>query len=122
MAYIFEGQPGPAMAIPAGATDTHMHFYEPGHAMAPDATIPPLEDARGDDYRKLQARLGLERVVVVQPSTYGKDNACTVQAVAAIGTFASSLSRSQVVAAILGGVLVFVLLLAWLPATRNWLR
>ena len=85
MAYIFEGQPGPAMAIPAGATDTHMHFYEPGHAMAPDATIPPLEDARVDDYRKLQARLGLERVVVVQPSTYGKDNACTMQAVAAIG-------------------------------------
>lgn len=35
-------------------------------------------------------------------------------AVAAIGTFASSLSRSQVVAAIISGVLVFVLLLAWL--------
>ena len=35
-------------------------------------------------------------------------------AVAAIGTFASTLSRSQVVAAILGGVIVVVLLLAWL--------
>ncbi|MBT3886363.1 MAG: amidohydrolase family protein [Rhodospirillaceae bacterium] len=85
MAYLFEGQPGPAIAVPPGATDTHMHIYEPGHAMAPDATIPPLDDARIDDYRILQARLGLERVVVVQPSTYGKDNTCTMEAVAAMG-------------------------------------
>lgn len=85
MAYIFEGQPGPLIGVPAGATDTHMHFYEPGYAMAPDATIPPLQDARVDDYWKLQARLGLDRVVVVQPSAYGKDNACTMEAVAAIG-------------------------------------
>jgi D-galactarolactone isomerase len=85
MAYIHEGKPGPAFPVPPGATDTHMHFYEPGHAMAPDAQIPPLDDARVEDYRVLQARLGLERVVVVQPSTYGKDNACTMAAVAAIG-------------------------------------
>jgi D-galactarolactone isomerase len=85
MAYIYENDPGPALAVPPGACDTHMHFFEPGHAMAPDALIPPLEDARLDDYRKLQARLGIERVVVVQPSTYGKDNACTMEAVAAIG-------------------------------------
>jgi D-galactarolactone isomerase len=85
MAYIFEGQPGPAIAVPPGAADTHMHIYEPGHAMAPDATIPPLDDARVDDYRILQTRLGLQRVVVVQPSTYGKDNACTMEAVAAMG-------------------------------------
>lgn len=85
MAYLFEGEPGPVIAVPPGATDTHMHIYEPGHAMAPDAAIPPLDDARAGDYRILQARLGLERVVVVQPSTYGKDNACTMEAVAAMG-------------------------------------
>ena len=34
------------------------------------------------DYREVQARLGLERVVVVQPSAYGTDNRCTMDAVA----------------------------------------
>jgi len=85
MTYIFENAPGPVCKAPAGATDTHMHFYEPGFDMAPDALIEPLDNARLEDYRKLQARLALERVVVVQPSTYGKDNSCTMEAVAAIG-------------------------------------
>ena len=30
-------------------------------------------------------RLGIERTVVVQPSTYGMDNRCTLEAVAEIG-------------------------------------
>ncbi len=33
----------------------------------------------------VRARLGIERTVVVQPSTYGKDNRCTLEAVATIG-------------------------------------
>ena len=43
----------------------------------PDATV--------QQYRQLQARLGLQRVVVVQPSTYGLDNSCTLDAVAEFG-------------------------------------
>ena len=31
-------------------------------------------------YRRLQQRLGTQRTVVVTPSTYGTDNACTLDA------------------------------------------
>lgn len=42
-------------------------------------------DAGVDDYRALQKRLNLERVVIVQPSTYGLDNACQLAALKAFG-------------------------------------
>jgi D-galactarolactone isomerase len=59
-----------------------MHFYDARHAAAPAALLRP-PDATPGDYRVLRARLGLDRVVVVQPSTYGLDNACTMAGVAA---------------------------------------
>jgi D-galactarolactone isomerase len=76
----------PRLKAPAGATDTHMHFYdtEDRYPVAPTAAfLPP--PARVADYQALQERLGLERVVVVQPSAYGTDNRCTMDAVAALG-------------------------------------
>lgn len=84
MAYSFADAPKPRLAAPPGATDTHMHIYEPGYAMASTAIIPP-QDGPLADYKQLQARLGLSRVVVVQPSTYGLDNTCTLEAVAKVG-------------------------------------
>jgi D-galactarolactone isomerase len=79
----------PRLQAPAGATDTHMHFYdtEDRYPVAPTAAfLPP--PARVADYQALQERLGLERVVVVQPSAYGTDNRCTMDAVAALGEVA----------------------------------
>ena len=84
MAYSLADAPKPRLIAPPGATDTHMHIYEPGFAMAATAVIPP-QDGPLADYRRLQARLGLQRVVIVQPSTYGLDNRCTLEAVAKIG-------------------------------------
>ena len=69
------GRP-PLLRTPPGACDTHMHFYDSTrYAEAPTSRFRP-PDAGVADYRRLQARLGLERVVIVQPSTYGTDNAC----------------------------------------------
>jgi D-galactarolactone isomerase len=76
----------PRLQAPPGATDTHMHFYDTAerYPVAPTAAfLPP--PARVPDYRAVQARLGLERVVVVQPSAYGTDNRCTMDGVAALG-------------------------------------
>ena len=42
-------------------------------------------DTSFDDYRALQKRLRLERVVFVQPTTYGLDNACQLAALQAFG-------------------------------------
>jgi len=52
--------------VPAGATDTHMHIYDSAVPGAPDTFMPGHFPA--SDYRAVQKRLGLERVIVVQPN------------------------------------------------------
>ena len=44
------------------------------------------------DYLKVRARLGITRTVVVQPSTYGADNRCTLAAIAALGDSARGIA------------------------------
>ncbi len=69
--------------VPKGACDTHMHFYDQAVPGAPGTFLPghfPVED-----YRVLQKRLGLERVIVVQPNAYRDDNRVTLNAIKAIG-------------------------------------
>ena len=63
--------------------DCHMHVYGPENRYSAQGHLPA--DADVDDYRALQARLGLKRVVVVQPSVYGTDNRCTLDATRALG-------------------------------------
>jgi len=74
-------------AIPAGATDCHMHVFEARYPPSPNRTYTP-GPAPLDHYRKVAAALQLSRAVVVQPSAYGTDNSCTLDAVAALGTSA----------------------------------
>jgi predicted TIM-barrel fold metal-dependent hydrolase len=74
-------------AIPPGATDCHMHVFEARYPPSPSRTYTP-GPAPLDQYRKVAAALRLSRAVVVQPSAYGTDNSCTLDAVAAIGASA----------------------------------
>lgn len=76
--------PRPKLQAPPGACDTHMHFYDARFPAAPAALITP-DDARVEDYRRVQAHLGLERVIVVQPTTYGLDNSCQIEAMQSFG-------------------------------------
>ena len=73
----------PVTAV-AGSCDTHLHFYDGAFPVAPHALVLP-PDATSDDYRDVQRLLGLERLVVVQPTTYGLDNRCQLDAMAAFG-------------------------------------
>src|SRR5262249_26481472 len=75
----------PRLKAPSGTCDTHMHIYDKGFPKAPTALIDAPAGASVVDYLKVRARLGIERSVVVQPSTYGKDNRCTLAAMAALG-------------------------------------
>jgi D-galactarolactone isomerase len=70
--------------FPAGSCDTHMHFYDHRFPVAPTAHLQP-PDATVADYRAVQNELGLHRVVVVQPSTYGLDNSCQLGAASQLG-------------------------------------
>src|SRR3712207_277266 len=89
----------PRLKVPPGACDTHMHFYDSRYPTAPTAAFTP-PDASPDDYRAVQRRLGLTRTVVVQPSTYGTDNRCTLDGVVALG-----LDKARGVAVVNEGVI-----------------
>lgn len=70
--------------MPADACDCHHHIYDGRFPIAPSATLKP-GDAKPADYRALQKRIGTTRDVVVQPSTYGTDNSCTLDGMAQLG-------------------------------------
>ncbi|MCP1312875.1 amidohydrolase family protein [Halomonas sp. 707D4] len=77
--------PTPRLKAPAGATDCHAHIFLPGFQSQPGG--PQIAElATVDDYRKLQAWLGLSRVVVTQPNAYQTDNAALVEALEQFGT------------------------------------
>jgi D-galactarolactone isomerase len=70
--------------LPHGACDCHVHIYEDGYALAPTATFKPPR-APLTAYREVQAALGLARVILVQPTAYGFDNRCMLDALALLG-------------------------------------
>lgn len=74
----------PRFAMPALACDCHHHIYDRRYPPHPSAVLLP-DDATVADYRLLQQRLGLQRNVIVQPSTYGVDNRLLVDSLKAFG-------------------------------------
>jgi D-galactarolactone isomerase len=73
------------MNTPRGACDCHMHVYDARFQALPNAI---LRIAPASAYMEMARSLGLERMVVVQPSGYGFDNACTLDAMAQFGACA----------------------------------
>ena len=74
----------PRLTAPPGACDTHMHVYDDRYKLAPTATFKPPH-APTADYLAMRSRIGVARTVVVQPTGYGFDNACTLEAMATMG-------------------------------------
>ena len=82
----------PGFAVPPGACDTHVHIVGAADRypfVAKRAYTPP--EASVDQLRALHRSLGIDRVVVVQPSFYGTDNACTMDAVKSMGRTARAI-------------------------------
>jgi predicted TIM-barrel fold metal-dependent hydrolase len=75
-----------AFPVPAGACDCHTHVFGPAerYPLAADRHYTPGE-ASAEELQAFHRHLGIERVVIVHPSPYGADNACTVDALLAIG-------------------------------------
>lgn len=78
----------------AGACDCHMHIYEDRFPQVPNLAWVPTH-LPVSSYREVQQALGLERAVVVQPSAYGFDNSCTLDAVAQLGENARGICLIQ---------------------------
>ena len=76
----------PKLKCPPGTTDSHIHIYGPQNRFPEGPTAKfAAPDALPPAYRHLAEVLGIERVVAVQPSTYGFDNSRQLTALAEIG-------------------------------------
>lgn len=75
-----------ASEMPAGACDCHVHVFGPAerYPFAPDRVYTP-GDAGEEALLSLHERLGISRVVLVQPSPYGTDNSRMLEALAQLG-------------------------------------
>ncbi len=80
------GKPG--FNSPPGGCDAHFHVFGPAgrypYEQADLRYAPPL--APLEDFLALSKTLGLERFVFVQPSAYGRDNRCMLEAMREVGT------------------------------------
>jgi predicted TIM-barrel fold metal-dependent hydrolase len=83
----------PRHAVPPGAVDCHHHVYDAVVPATPGARAHP--EARLEDHGRLLALLGVERHVLVQPSTYGFDNAIHLAALRQAG-----MARARMVAVV----------------------
>jgi predicted TIM-barrel fold metal-dependent hydrolase len=72
--------------VPAGACDCHTHIFgDPRRfPFSPSRTYTP-EPATVEEMRDLHRALHTERVVIVQPSVYGTENACLLDAIKQVG-------------------------------------
>lgn len=78
---------------PVGAIDVHNHIVGPQSTYPLSATrtyTPP--EASVSQLRALRAELGVARNVIVQPSFYGVDNSCLLDALGALGTSARGIA------------------------------
>src|SRR5579862_4879929 len=75
------GTHAPKTKAPANATDCHIHIYDP--RFQPPVAHPL--NGTVQDYRLLQKRIGVTRVVIVQPRNYATDNSVTVDAIRQLG-------------------------------------
>jgi predicted TIM-barrel fold metal-dependent hydrolase len=86
----------PAFTMPPGACDSHVHVFEAAtrypsvstpHYTLPDGTLRQLQH--------MTEVLGLERFVIVQPSYYGTDNSCMLDALSVSGTRARGVAMVE---------------------------
>jgi 2-pyrone-4,6-dicarboxylate lactonase len=73
----------PAFRLPPGACDAHCHVFGPAnkYPYAADRSYTP-PDAPVEDLRRLHAKLGVSRAVIVHASCHGTDMQVTLDAIA----------------------------------------
>jgi D-galactarolactone isomerase len=76
------------LKAPAGACDCHHHIYDPARFPPSRPEAQQVPNARVEDYRLLQRRIGTSRNIVVTPTPYPapvSDNQVTLDAIAQLG-------------------------------------
>lgn len=80
--------------VPAGSCDAHFHVFEPGYRCIP-APFYSFPEATIDHYLALVDFLGIERMVLVQPTYYGTDNSLTIDALRRLGPRSRGVVRTE---------------------------
>ncbi len=71
--------------VPPGATDCAVHVYDPKRFPYWQGRTYTPEPATVAELRQVMQTLKLDRVVVVQATPYGTDNACVVASIRELG-------------------------------------
>src|SRR4029079_10160914 len=77
---------------PPDACDCHVHIFDPARFPYGAQRVYTPPQASIENLLDLQKTLRMDRVVIVQPSVYGADNSCTLDATRKIGARARSVA------------------------------
>jgi predicted TIM-barrel fold metal-dependent hydrolase len=77
----------PRRTAPSGSIDCHFHIFGPPdrYPLHPARGYTPSKEANLDHYLAMAGTLGLERMVIVNPTPYGTDHQCTIDALEILG-------------------------------------
>lgn len=81
----------PSFSVPSAACDCHMHIIDSQYPTVANAHH-THDTASLTDYLKLQKRLGMSRMVIVQPSFYGFDHGVLISALNDAGSIARGIA------------------------------
>ncbi|KAG9689824.1 amidohydrolase 2, partial [Aureobasidium melanogenum] len=73
-----------AQRMPADSWDSHMHVTDPDYPLAKEAAYVPCLHTL-DDVGNFEGTIGIRNTVFVQPSIYGNDNSCLLDALRVSG-------------------------------------
>jgi len=79
-----ESNTRPRFTLPPGSCDAHFHVFEPGYPHVPEPLY-TFPDGTLDQYLRLTEFLGVDRMVLVQPTFYGTDNTLTLDVLRRVG-------------------------------------
>lgn len=74
-----------AQRIPKGSWDTHMHVVDPTRFQLDKAAQYTPSAHTLDQAKAFLGQIGIQKMVIVQPSIYGNDNSCTLDGLRHLG-------------------------------------
>jgi 2-pyrone-4,6-dicarboxylate lactonase len=80
--------------LPDGSCDAHFHVFEPGYPSIPEPFY-SFPDGTIAQYLAVAGFFGIDRMVLVQPTYYGTDNALTIEALRRLGPRARGVVRVE---------------------------
>ncbi|CAK7212649.1 hypothetical protein SCUCBS95973_001535 [Sporothrix curviconia] len=82
---IIRARSGVRVRMPRGAWDSHMHVFDTDRYPMPPESLYTPPPSLTEDAMAFEATLSIAHIVLVQPSCYGNDNSCMLNALRQLG-------------------------------------